>query len=112
MIKTLMIAAAPVYTPSSAGAGAVTGLRAWNADNSVRDFGAMYNNIVAVLMGSIVSICAAVFMTGAVLYIIGSFGKEDLKSNGKNMMIGSIIGLAIVQLGRGIVYITMFFLYG
>lgn len=113
MIKTLMIAAAPpVYNPSSGGAGNVTGLRAWNADNSVRSFDTMYNGIISVLMNSIVSICAAVFITGAFLYIVGSFGKEDLKSNGKNMMIGSLVGLAIVQLGRAIVHITLFFLYG
>jgi uncharacterized membrane protein len=102
---------AATYTPSSTGAGKVTQLKDWNADGVARDFSVMFSNIVSILMNSIVSICAAVFITGAFLYIIGSFGKEDLKSNGKNMMIGSLIGLAIVQLGRVIVHVTLLFMY-
>lgn len=109
MFKTVMLAA--TYIPSNTGAGQVTGLRAWNADSVARDFGTMFTNIVGVLMNSIVSICAAVFLTGAFLYIIGSFGKEDLKSNGKNMMIGSLIGLVMVQLARAIVHVTLLFMY-
>jgi uncharacterized membrane protein len=112
MLKTLMIAAAPVYTPSPTGGGKFTGLRNWNVGGTARDFNAMYNNLVSVLMNSITGICAAVFITGAFLYILGSFGKEDLKSNGKNMMIGSLIALVIVQLSRAIVHVTLYFIYG
>ena len=115
MLKTVMLAV--TYTPSNTGAGKVTGLREWNVTAStptggVMDFQDMYSNLIGVLMNSIVSICAAVFITGAFLYIIGSFGKEDLKSNGKNMMIGSLNGLAIGQLGRAIVHLTLLFMYG
>ncbi|MEK7563096.1 MAG: hypothetical protein AAB544_01755 [Patescibacteria group bacterium] len=109
MLKPLMIAA--VYTANPTAQGAVTGLAAWNFDGAARNFTTMFANIVGILMSSIVSICAAVFLTGAFLYIIGSFGKEDLKSNGKNMMIGSLIALLIVQLARAIVAVTLLFLY-
>lgn len=102
---------AATYVPSNTGAGKVQRLRDWNADGTVRQFDTMFGNLIGVLMNSIVSICAAVFITGAFLYIIGSFGKEDLKSNGKNMMIGALIALLIVQLARAIVHVTLFFMY-
>ncbi|TSC97745.1 MAG: hypothetical protein Greene101449_1096 [Candidatus Peregrinibacteria bacterium Greene1014_49] len=102
---------AQTYTASPTGAGTVTGLAKWNVDSAAHQFDTMYTNIIKVLMSSIVNICIAVFITGALLYVIGSFGKEDLKSNGKNMMIGALIGLLIVQLGRAIVHVTLLFLY-
>ena len=103
---------AATYTPNNAGAGTFSNLRFWNVDTNAHDFDVMYSGIIDVLMKSIVSICAAVFITGAFLYILGSFGKEDLKSNGKKIMIATIIALAIVELGRAIVAITLFFIYG
>ena len=106
-----ILAAVPIYTANPKGAGTVTGLANWNVDGKLHEFDQMYSNIIKVLMSSIVNICIAVFITGALLYVIGSFGKEDLKSNGKNMMIGALIGLIIVQLGRAIVHITLLFLY-
>ena len=109
MLKPLMIAA--IYTANPNAQGAVAGLAAWNFDGNPRNFTTMFANIVGILMSSIVSICIAVFLTGAFLYIIGSFGKEDLKSNGKNMMIGSLIALLIVQLARAIVAVTLLFMY-
>lgn len=102
---------AQTYIANPSGAGQITGLRNWNAGGTAGDFEVMLGNLISVLMKSIVSICAAVFITGALLYIIGSFGKEDLKSNGKNMMIGSLIGLLIVQLARAIVHVTLYFMY-
>lgn len=99
------------YTSNSAAQGKMTGLAAWNFDGLARNFSTMFTNIVGILMSSIVSICAAVFITGAFMYILGSFGKEDLKSNGKNMMIGSLIALLIVQLARAIVALALYFMY-
>lgn len=99
------------YEPNTTGAGKVTGLKQWNADNAEHNFTDMFGGIVDILMNSIVSITAAVFITGALLYIIGSFGKEDLKSNGKNMMIGSLIGMAIVLFARAILHIVLYFMY-
>lgn len=110
MLKPVLLAA--TYVPNPGGAGTFTGLAGWNADSAVHDFTTMYANIVSVLMNSIMMVCAALFLTGAFLYILGSFGKEDLKSNGKNMMIGALIALAIVQLAHAIVALTLFFMYG
>gem|GEM_PF-2547222 len=102
----------PVYHPSSAGAGKLTGLRNWNVGSNAYEFSTMLNNIFRVLYSSILALTAAVFLSGAFLYIIGSFGKEDLKSNGKGMMIGSLLGMLIVLLARFIVYLTLYFMYG
>jgi hypothetical protein len=71
----------------------------------------MFNNILSVLYSSILAVTAAVFITGAFMYIIGSFGKEDLKSNGKSMMIGSLVGMSIVLFAKFIVGLTLYFMY-
>lgn len=75
------------------------------------DFTKMVAGIVNVLVQSIMPISAAVFITGALLYA-GSFGKDNIKTLGKGMMIGSIVGLGMVLLSRGIMHLTLYFLYG
>lgn len=112
MTQSILIAATtPVYTPNPYGAGTLTALRGWNVDNATHDFGTMLNNIISVLYSSILAVTAAVFITGAFMYILGSFGKEDLKSSGKGMMIGSLIGMAIVLFAKLIVGLTLYFMY-
>lgn len=102
----------PTYTPVSSGEqGSLTVLRNWNVDCDTHYFDTLFNNILKVLYSSILAVTAAVFITGAFMYIIGSFGKEDLKSSGKGMMIGSLIGMSIVLFAKFIVGLTLYFMY-
>ena len=110
-MRTILLAAAPTYNVNAGGAGTVTGLRAWNASGAAHNLQPVFANLIRILTSSILSVTAAVFITGALMFIIGSFGKEDLKSNGKNMMIGSLIGMAIVLFARAILHIVLYFMY-
>jgi len=68
-------------------------------------------NIVNVLLVTIVPVATALFAVGAFLYII-SGEKEDRKNRGKDFMIGALIGTAVVVGAKGIVNLTMYFIYG
>jgi len=52
-------------------------------------------NIVTFLWGAIVAFCTVIFAVGALFMILGA-GKEDMLQKGKTMMIGGIVGLAVV----------------
>jgi hypothetical protein len=109
---SILLANAPVYKPSTGRAGTLNGVRYWNVDsNAPYNFQTMFNNLLSTLYGSILAITAAVFITGALMYIIGSFGNEVLKSNGKGMMIGSLIGMTIVLMAKFIVGLALYFMY-
>src|SRR6187431_808118 len=58
-------------------------------------FSDIYENILTVLEGSIFIVCSATFIVGAFFFVI-YFGNEEQKSRGKNLMIGSLIGIAVV----------------
>jgi len=64
-------------------------------------------NIVSFLGTSIIGICIAVFAIGGLMIILAA-GKEDMIQKGKTMMIGSVIGLAVV-LGAGALIRLLFF---
>lgn len=51
--------------------------------------------IVAFLSVVITAFCVLIFALGALFMILGA-GKEDMFQKGKTMMIGAIIGLAVV----------------
>lgn len=51
--------------------------------------------IVSFLWGVIVAFCTVIFALGALFIILGA-GKEDMLQKGKTMMIGGIVGLAVV----------------
>lgn len=71
----------------------------------------MVNNVVTVGTNSIGYLCTAIFIAGALLFTV-SAGDEQRKSLGKDLMIGAIIGIAIVAGARGILNLVYFFLYG
>lgn len=52
-------------------------------------------SIVNFLWAVIVAFCTVIFAVGALFMILGA-GKEDLFQKGKTMMIGGIVGLAVV----------------
>jgi hypothetical protein len=74
-------------------------------------FQGIVGSIVEVLTATIVYVSGAIFVIGAGLFII-SAGDEGRKSQGKQMMIGSLIGVGVVVGGKAILNTIMYFLYG
>ena len=75
------------------------------------DWGEIVTNITNVLLITIVPIATALFAVGAFLYVI-SGEKDERKNQGKDFMIGALIGTAVVVGAKGIVNLTMYFIYG
>lgn len=73
--------------------------------------GIIVGNILSVANDTIVAVCTAIFIAGAFFFTI-SAGDEQRKSLGKDLMIGAIIGIAVVVGARQILNIAYFFLYG
>ena len=69
------------------------------------------NNIISALQYTIVPLGVALFAVGAFMYTI-SGGSEDRKSQGKDFMIGSLIGVAVVLGAKMILNFIIYFLYG
>ncbi len=66
----------------------------------------LFNNVYSFAATSIVSICTLLFLVGAG-YMVASHGKQEMVESGKKIMIGSLIGLAIV-LGSYAILRTLF----
>lgn len=67
-------------------------------------------SIVNFLWAAIVAFCTVIFALGALFMILGA-GKEDMFQKGKTMMIGGIIGLAVV-IGAPAILRTFFKVFG
>ena len=74
-------------------------------------FASIMGSLFTMLSESIIYISSAAFVVGAAVYII-SVGDESRRSQGKNMMTGSLIGLALVLSAKAILDTIMYFLYG
>lgn len=75
------------------------------------DMGQIVGNVLSVGTLSITYVCTAVFIVGALLFST-SAGDEKRKSTGKDLMVGAVIGVAVVAGARGIFKIVYMFLYG
>jgi len=73
--------------------------------------GDIVGNIANLLTGSIIAVGTAMFLVGALLYTI-SGEKEDRKNQGKDFMIGALIGVGIVVSARAILNLVLYFIYG
>ena len=73
--------------------------------------GDLIDGMISVAEISIVPVCIAIFVTGALFYILGG-AREELKTRGRDMMIGSLIGVGVVFGARAILNMVLFFLYG
>ena len=69
------------------------------------------NNVIGVALSSIGFLCTAVFIAGAFMFAI-SAGDEQRKSLGRDLMLGAVMGIAIVYGARGILNLAYYFLYG
>lgn len=67
-------------------------------------------NIARFLMAMGVFVCITVFMLGA-FYMVFSRGKEDLLQKGKDLMIGAVVGLAVILGAYGIIRTFFYVLY-
>ncbi|MBI3336823.1 hypothetical protein HYZ98_04655 [Candidatus Peregrinibacteria bacterium] len=67
-------------------------------------------NVVNFLMKMGVYVCITVLMLGA-FYMVFSRGKEDLLQKGKDLMIGAVVGLAVILGVYGIIRTFFFVLY-
>lgn len=67
-------------------------------------------NVVNFLLGMSGFVCITVFMLGA-FYMVFSRGKEDLLQKGKDLMIGAVVGLAVILGAYGIIRTFFYVLY-
>lgn len=70
-------------------------------------FGAIASNLIGFLAVASGAICLAVFMVGT-LFVVISRGKEDQLQKGKDLMVGALIGLAVI-LGSYAIIRTFFY---
>ena len=68
-------------------------------------------NIVNTLSITIFTVAGAAFLLGALMYTAG-FINEENKSKGKSLMIGALIGMAVVLAARAIFNTVYAFVYG
>lgn len=73
-------------------------------------FGQIAANFVNFLAGIAIVVCGAIFLVGT-LFVVLSRGKDDQVQKGKDLMIGSLIGLAVIIAAYAIVGTTFHFLY-
>lgn len=70
-----------------------------------------FSNLASVLQNTIMPVCGAIFALGALLYI-ASAGNDERKNQGKEFMIGAVIGLGVVVAANTILDLTIYFIYG
>lgn len=83
------------------------GIEAESGTLTIRQIG---QNILAVGVGTISVVCAAVFIAGA-FFLASSAGNDQRKSLGKDLMIGAVMGIAIVAGAGVIINLTYSFIY-
>lgn len=74
-------------------------------------FDQIIQNILTVLQGSIFAVCVGTFIVGAFFFVI-YYGNEEQKTRGKNLMIGSLVGIAVVTGAKAIMNLVLYFIYG
>lgn len=67
-------------------------------------------NVLNVGVATISVVCAAVFIAGA-FFLASSAGNDQRQSLGKDLMLGAVMGIAIVASAKAIMNLTYSFLY-
>ena len=67
-------------------------------------------NVLAVGIGTVSTVCVAVFIAGA-FFLASSAGNDQRKSLGKDLMLGAVMGIAIVAAAGAILNLTYSFIY-
>ncbi|MCK5019490.1 MAG: hypothetical protein KAS32_20695 [Candidatus Peribacteraceae bacterium] len=103
---SLLIEKAQAYEPATL---PVSGFGI-EAQSGTLTMDAIVMNAISVGVGTITAICTAIFIAGA-FFIASSAGNDQRKSLGKDLMIGAVMGIAIVVAAKGIINIAYSFLY-
>lgn len=72
-------------------------------------FATLVTKITDFLTGLILFVCGVVFVVGALFMVVGGV-KEEQKQKGKDLMVSSLIGFAVVLAARAILNTIMFLL--
>ena len=104
MILRTLIPVAKAATLNTSGFGIEDGMSGTLSVNAV------ILNVLNVGIGTIQVVCAAIFIAGA-FFVASSAGDDTRKSLGKDLMIGAVMGIAIVAASKGILNLTFSFLY-
>lgn len=105
-----MILSKALYFLPKAYAAIPTGHFGIEAESGPLSIGAIGQNILAVGVGTISVVCSAVFIAGAFFYA-SSAGNDQRKSLGKDLMIGAVMGIAIVAGTGAIMNLVYSFIY-
>lgn len=70
----------------------------------------IFENLLGTMWYTIFVLSAAAFLVGALMYTAG-FVSEENKSKGKNLMIGALVGMAVVLSAKAILNAAYFFVY-
>lgn len=70
----------------------------------------VFTNITSTLAATVIPVASAIFVVGAFLYLSAA-EKEERKNQGKEFMIGALIGVGVVSGAKGIVNLVLFFIY-
>lgn len=71
---------------------------------------AIVANVINTLASTIIYVATAVFVYGALLYILSAV-REENKATGQQYMVGAIVGILIVYSAQGIFNLVIAFIY-
>jgi hypothetical protein len=111
--RSLLTAAAlwtitsPVFAQVNPGAGAKT--LSVNTTGRVYEFWTIVTKIMEYLAGAIGAVAVTMFVVGALLVTLSGI-KEDWRQKGKDLMIGSVMSLAVVLGSYALLRMVQYFL--
>lgn len=79
-------------------------------ESGILTIGKIGENILRVGFGTIGTVCTAIFIAGA-FFLASSGGNDQRKSLGKDLMLGAVMGIAIVAAAGAIINLTYSFIY-
>ena len=107
LLLRLLTTATPAYAVDRS-ITLTTGIR--SANGSLFPWMTVITNITAFVSMSAIGVCTVIFLIGAAQLVL-SHGDQTKVDNGKKMMIGALIGLAIILGSYAIVRTLVYFLY-
>ncbi|PIQ76834.1 hypothetical protein COU78_00850 [Candidatus Peregrinibacteria bacterium CG10_big_fil_rev_8_21_14_0_10_49_24] len=111
MLPTIVSAVLTLLAPKAYAAQLATGQFGIEQSAGTLTISIIVSNVLSVAQDTIVPVCTAIFIAGAFFFTV-SAGDEQRKSLGKDLMIGALIGIAVVVGVRQILNMAYFFLYG
>ncbi|MBT3293323.1 hypothetical protein HN512_02680 [Candidatus Peregrinibacteria bacterium] len=110
MIQTFLSKITTYLVPRASAGTLSTGGFGIEAEAGVLTSEDILLNIINVGVGTVSVVCSAIFIAGA-FFFASSAGNDQRKSLGKDLMVGAIMGIAIIAAAKGIINLTYSFLY-